>query len=165
MRLIAPFARDRYRCTLMARVKADTWTVFHVIIPCNCRYMALPNKEQKNSTQLPRDMKNQFQVIIISYAYCVRRLTPIGLRDLLTSAFCNLSSVRALRFFFLCARVTSWSRKITPRPRAFLTMEYSWKFMWERHMGKITIIPHSHWILWANDRPCRNFRINATLLS
>jgi len=32
-------------------------------------------------------------------------------------------------------------------------------------MGKITIIPDPHWILWANDRPCRNFRINATLLS
>jgi len=72
--------QDGYTCALMARVKAGTWAVFHVIIPCNCRYMALPNKEQKISTQLPGDVKNQFEVII-SYAYCVRRPTPVVLRD------------------------------------------------------------------------------------
>lgn len=53
---------------LMARVKAGTWAVFHVIIPCNCRYMALPNKEQKNSTQLPR--KTSLKQSSLTYIAC-----------------------------------------------------------------------------------------------
>lgn len=92
-----------------ARKSGYSWAVFHVIIPCNCRYMALPNKELKrgkkengrkekgkkggNLTQLPRDAKNQFDTIN-SYAYCVRRPTPAALPRSLTSAFCTIFLLR-----------------------------------------------------------------------
>lgn len=43
---VAPFAGTDICAALMARVNAGTRAVFHVIIPCNCRYIALPDKEK-----------------------------------------------------------------------------------------------------------------------
>lgn len=88
---------------LMARVKAGTWAVFHVIIPCNCRYMALPNKEQKNWTQLLR--KTSLKQSSLTHIACDGRRPPTYAISPDASAFCihiyYLSFVKACCSFFL----------------------------------------------------------------
>lgn len=76
---------------LMARVKSGTWAVFHVIIPCNCRYTALPNKGGKKIGRSCREMgKTSLRRSCLTHIACDGRRPPRVTR-FLTSAFCNLS--------------------------------------------------------------------------